>query len=106
MRCRRITSFLPVLKCKSVKNEVLLNEENTCFISIPLVKNKRINKMDFEVFDVFFHQKNFISDVRLLLKQKKLFTSIYFYRLIYLSLKNQGFRNFFIKFVKEKLSRH
>ena len=84
----------------------IINEKNTAFISIPLVKIKKINKMDLETFSIFFHQKNFIFDINLLLKQKRLFTSCYLYRLIYILLKNKVFRDFFIKFTKERLHFH
>jgi len=83
----------------------IINEKNTAFISIPLVKINKINKMDLETFSIFFHQKNFIFDINLLLKQKRLFASHYFYRLIYLLLKKKVFRDFFIKFVKERLNK-
>ena len=82
----------------------IISEKNTAFISIPLVKIKKINKVEPEVFDTFFHQKNFIFDISRLLKQKKLFTSRYFYRLIYILLRNRQFRVFFIKFVKGRLN--
>ncbi len=85
------------------KNIEIINEKNISFISIPLVKIKKINKIDSETFSQFFHQKNFIFDISILLKQKKLFTSSYFYRLVYLSLKNKCLRNFLFKFVKERL---
>ncbi len=80
-----------------------LDKENTCFISIPLVRNNKINQMDFEVFDVFFHQKRFTLNAYFLLKQKKLFTSFYFYRMLYLMLKNSLLRKSFIKIAKKKL---
>ena len=83
----------------------IINEKNTAFISIPLVKINKINKMDLETFSIFFHQKNFIFDINLLLKQKRLFASHYFYKLIYLLLKKKVFRDFFIKFVKERLNK-
>lgn len=80
----------------------LVDEKNTCFISIPLVRVNKINKMGLEVFDTFFHQKNFISEIEILLKQKKLFISSYFYKMLYLMLKNSLLRKFFIKLLKDK----
>ena len=58
--------------------------------------------MEPEVFDTFFHQKNFIFDISRLLKQKKLFTSRYFYRLMYLMIKKPVFGKAFIKYLKDK----
>src|SRR3989344_5235789 len=81
----------------------IINEKNTAFISIPLVKINKINKMDSKTFSTFFHQKNFIFDASLLFKQKRLFASRYFYRLIFILLKNRSFRDFFIKMTKERL---
>lgn len=81
----------------------IVHEKNTCFISIPLVRINKINKMDSKVFDVFFHQKNFIFEMEILLKQKKLFTSTYFYRMLYLMLKNSLLRKYFIRLIKERI---
>ncbi len=81
----------------------IVHEKNTCFISIPLVRINKINKMESEVFDVFFHQKNFIFEMEILLKQKILFISAYFYKMLYLMLKNSLLREHFFKIAKKKL---
>lgn len=91
-------------KFKSFFNGKLINiidEKNTCFISIPLIRINKINEMDFEVFYSAF-EKTFILNAYFLLKQNKLFTSSYFYRMLYLLLKNKLLRKSFIKFIKDK----
>lgn len=90
----------------SGKTASIVQEENTCFISIPLVRNKKINKMNSETFLHLFHQKNFIFDMSLLLRQKKLFTTPYLYRLIYVSMRNPPLVSFFMGAIKEKMGRY
>ena len=80
----------------------IINEKNTCFISIPLVKIKRLNKINSEILASSFFHKNFALDSYLLFKQKKLFTSKYFYRLLITLIKNPVLIPAFIDFVKEK----
>ncbi len=79
----------------------IINKKNTCFISIPLIKNRKINKLDYDVFSYAF-QKIFIIEAYSLFKQKKLFRSSYFYRLTYFLVKNPLFMKFFLEFIKDK----
>ena len=79
----------------------IVDDKNVCFVSIPLVKNKKLNKMDYDICSYAF-QKIFIVKIYSLLKQKKLFTSLYFYKLIYSLAKNSLLRNSFIEFIKKK----
>tara|TARA_Y100000034_G_scaffold20722_2_gene23730 strand:- start:2038 stop:3714 length:1677 start_codon:yes stop_codon:yes gene_type:complete len=79
----------------------IINNKNTCFVSIPLIKNKKINKMDYDVFSYTF-QKIFVVKIYSLLKQKKLFSSLYFYRLLYFLVKNPILMRSFIENIKDK----
>ncbi len=78
-----------------------LDEKNTCFISIPLVKIARINKMKFEVFYSVF-EKDFILNAYFLMRQKKLFVSSYFYKMLYSLIKKPILAKTFIKFITDK----
>ena len=79
----------------------IINSKNTCFVSIPLTKKKKINELDYDVFSYAF-QKIFVIEMYSLLKQKNLFFSSYFYRLIYLLSKNQLLLKSFIDIIKDK----
>tara|TARA_Y100000310_G_scaffold221576_1_gene223169 strand:- start:24637 stop:26313 length:1677 start_codon:yes stop_codon:yes gene_type:complete len=79
----------------------IINNKNTCFVSIPLIKNKKINELDYDVFSYTF-QKIFIVKTYSLLKQKKLFSSLYFYRLLYFLVKNPLLMRSFIENIKDK----
>ncbi|NCO11749.1 hypothetical protein CO038_01100 [Candidatus Pacearchaeota archaeon CG_4_9_14_0_2_um_filter_39_13] len=97
---KNISKFRSFFEGKEID---MLNEKNTCFISIPLLRLNKINNMDSEVFNEFFHQKNFIVELSSLLRRKRLLGSKYAYRLIYLALKNPVLLRFFLKSAKEKL---
>jgi hypothetical protein len=74
------------------KKEVnLINEENTAFVSIPLVSIKKIKKIEYEKMKKAFEFR-FQNELFSLMFQKKLFTKKYPYLLILHSLN----RNMFI----------
>ena len=80
----------------------IVDEKNTCFISIPLVRIKKLGKIDSDLLSSSFFHKNFALESYFLFKQKKLFTSRYFYRLMYLMIKKPVFAKAFIKYLKDK----
>ncbi len=80
----------------------IINKKNTCFISIPLVRIKKLNKINSDVLASSFFHKNFALDSYLLFRQKKLFTSKYFYRLLITLIKNPLIAISFIKFREDK----
>ena len=79
----------------------IIDEKNTCFISIPLVRIKKLNGIDSEIISSSFFHKSYAFNAYLLLKQKKIFNPI-LYRTIYLLLKNPALMNSLIKFLKNK----
>lgn len=80
----------------------ILNKENTCIISIPLVANNKINMMDSDVLLSSAFHKEFAIKVYLLMKQKKLLTSPYAYRLAYLVLKNPLLKDCFMGTIRNR----
>ena len=80
----------------------IINKDDACFISIPLIRIKKLNKISSDILASSFFHKNFALESYLLLKQKKLFTSRYFYRLLMIMIKNPSIAASFIKFRKDK----
>ncbi len=71
-----------------------INEKNTAFVSIPLVKVYAPKKIDYNIFrEVLWHYAKFTDNLAYLTAQRKLFRSKYFYDLI---LKSLTPRRFFI----------
>lgn len=82
----------------------IINGKTTCLVSLPLVRINRLPCISLEIFQNFFH-KDFIIKLYLLWKQKRLFLSAYFYRVIYLMIKNPILMKFFIASVKDRKNR-
>jgi len=80
----------------------IINKENACLVSIPLVRINKLKRVSSDILASSFFHKNFALDSYLLFKQKKLFTSKYFYRLLMIIIKNPSIAAAFIKFRKDK----
>lgn len=68
----------------------LINEENTIFVSIPLVRVGEFNQLDYESMKKAF-QMRFPEYLHPLISQKKLFSSSYPYKLFLSSLNKKTF---------------
>ncbi|MEK6889282.1 MAG: glycosyltransferase [Nanoarchaeota archaeon] len=95
-------------KFKSIfegKNIDIINEKNACFVSIPLVRLNSIRDVDSKTFSEFYHQKNFLSEMFILLKRKNLSFVFYLYRLLSVAVKSPPLRSFLINTAKIALAK-
>jgi hypothetical protein len=76
----------------------LINEENTAFVSVPLVSVKNNRKIEYEKIKKAFEMR-FQNHLLSLIHQKKLLTSSYPYFLTFKSLRNR----FIFKFMQETI---
>lgn len=80
----------------------IVNERDTCFISIPLVKLLEIKKINQKILSSCFFHKNFLLNNYLIFKQKKLLVTPYLYRTLGILIKNPALALSIFKFVKDK----
>jgi hypothetical protein len=81
------------------KNFNLINEENTAFISIPLISIKQLRKIDYEKMKKAFEMR-FPNELFSLIYQKKLLTNKYPY---FLTIKSLIGNSFIFKYLLELL---
>jgi len=95
---KNIESFKNLARRKKFE---LIDEENTTFVSIPLISIKKVNKIEYEkmkkAFDFKFQNRLFS-----LAYQKKIFLSPYPHLLVLKSIKNRFILKFLIELVKDK----
>ncbi len=94
-----INKFKSFFKRKTIN---IIDEKDACFISIPLVKIKKIDKINPKIFSSCFFHKNFLLNNYLLFKQKRLFAAPYFYRTLNILVKNTNLMFSLFKFIKYK----
>jgi len=88
--------FKKLLSGKKIK---LINEENTAFVSIPLVKFKEIPSMNYKSMNKVFHM-NFIDDLASIFFQKKIITP-YIFSFFLAFIKNDFIRKYLINYLKD-----
>lgn len=93
---KNLSSFQHLAK---KENFQLINEENTAFVSIPLVSIKKIKIIEYEKMKKAFDMK-FQNNLFSLIHQKKILISSYPYLL---TLKSLFGKKFIIKFLKETI---
>ena len=83
------------------KNFELINEENTAFVSIPLISIKKVNKLEYDKMKKAFDFK-FKNQLFSLIYQKKIFFSPYSYLLFLKSIKNRFILKYLFEMLKDK----
>ena len=72
------------------RNENFITRENTCFVSIPLISIKKELKLNYDKIDKFCFFR-FENNFRVYKYQKRLFSSLYIYKLLLKSILKEKF---------------
>ncbi|MEK6889147.1 MAG: glycosyltransferase [Nanoarchaeota archaeon] len=80
----------------------IIDKKNTCLISLPLVKIKKLKGMDYEVFSSSALEKRFLLNAYLLSKKNKSSLLTYFIRMIVLSIVSPLLRKSIIYSIQDK----